>query len=538
MAKAVVLILEDNPDLLADIAEIVTKADCVPLRAGNPVEAMRIAASQRFHSCIVDLKMPGDTETGPLGGELFLRTLREFCGQRFRPSCIVVTQFETRERLREAFKEFLAVDFIDRERPDWRRRLAAAIPEAVKSTRINFSQEVVVEDGLAWDDLTMQEAVNGLVVEATKCTREEIHDIIASLFPSNPVVYLRPLARGRSGASIVKAFPVTTLEGSERMEIGRVVKIGTHADMDREVTNYRQYVHPFISGDPGRTTVLEGEPQYRWLLAGVRYSLIEATFGEITTFAGYYQSVSPDLICRAIEDLFTDTCKRWFTVARPRVCDLVDYYVGPRRLTVVRDAFTRHFPEQADSLVTKLVGAGLQVPNPILFFDHRRSRSNEYVFSIVHGDMHGWNVLVDQRQCRTWLIDFAKIPEGGLGHRLEDLARLTVSILFELLGRNDVQQYILIAEMLRDMRRLDEGLQVPTDLSEEYRKAWSAIQSILGIVGRIQYPRPDIDEFRLALIAQTWLAVRYLGGSVAVEKKWCLFGFLAVLCVTDRVGQS
>ena len=533
MRRPVVLVLENNPLRMGGLVSILESRDCEVIQAGDPVVAMSLARSKRFHSCVVDLHMSGDPPGGPFGGELFLQ---EVSKGRFRPKTVVVTQYEATDVQRHAFRDYEVVDFINKVTPSWREELVLAIEKAVERSGINFNQNCELGGGLTLDKLADLLATSNLVATSRKGGKDDVLDLFGMLLHEYDELYIEPLDRGDSGAGVVKVTPVVVTSPGKHKRAGRgvVVKYGSHDEIAREVQNYHRYVYPYLGGYPGRTTVLDGLPAYCWLLAGVKYSFIEADFDRIVRFETFYRSSEDEQIKTAIENLFTDTCKRWYDERNLNFRDLVEWYIGPQRLPELERLFLGLFPEYGGQLLIKIPGLDSSFKRPLDYLSAHKPAAREFRFSITHGDMTPRNIFVDSRDGRTWLIDFASMPEDGFGHRLQDLAKLEVATTFELLDDDDVVAHYELARTLTGQKSLADPIRIPSTLRgrRAYEKALNTIIAIRAMVRELQAPDRGVAEYFYAVYCRTWLALRYLDRSIDIRKKFCVLTFLCVLTET------
>ena len=173
----------------------------------------------------------------------------------------------------------------------------------------------------------------------------------------------------------------------------------------------------------------------------------------------------------------------------------------------------------------------------------RDSRDLAGRVSIVHGDFHAGNILIegDGDKTKIWLIDF---PHTHIGPTVQDIARLEADIKFGLLGDGLVAGKDVFAAILAfEDEILGDGSRHSLDLSEkicpqvndvpepvgiELDKAWQAL-SVLRRPVRSRFLRTDdAKPYYLALLSAT-LPVLYYRDRSPWQKLYA-FASAALLC--------
>jgi hypothetical protein len=165
--------------------------------------------------------------------------------------------------------------------------------------------------------------------------------------------------------------------------------------------------------------------------------------------------------------------------------------------------------------------------------------------SIVHGDFHGGNILVeDLDEPRIWLIDF---PHTHVGPTVQDIARLEADIKFghfseELITYNFDKLLVFEDILLGDGTR--QGLDLsarPTpqwpdmaaSVAAEFDKAWSALAVLRRPVSSHYLLGDDAAPYYLALLHAT-LPVLYYQNCSARQK---LYAFIAAAKLCRRLDR-
>jgi hypothetical protein len=161
--------------------------------------------------------------------------------------------------------------------------------------------------------------------------------------------------------------------------------------------------------------------------------------------------------------------------------------------------------------------------------------------SIVHGDFHAGNILIEEDDLtqRIWLIDF---PHTHVGPTVQDIARLEADIKFGLLpsGAFSVQDLYRFETAL-----LPQSVQQPPPIAalnpdpqaaptdSQLLKAWQAICLLRNFVRREQYLRGnDIRPYYLALLHATMPMLCYSDRSDQQK----LYAFISAALLCERLS--
>lgn len=154
MRPATILIIEDNPSFQNTMQTVVQKLGHIAVLKEDPVEAVHWARKERFHCAVVDRKLKGDSDHGPYSGDVVVEKLTKSPFSCYTPPIIIVTHFPDLAAQRLFFRDYKVVDFVDRTKPEWQGVLEQAVKDAILRTGIDFTQDVELDGGLVWGDIT------------------------------------------------------------------------------------------------------------------------------------------------------------------------------------------------------------------------------------------------------------------------------------------------------------------------------------------------------------------------------------------------
>ena len=175
----------------------------------------------------------------------------------------------------------------------------------------------------------------------------------------------------------------------------------------------------------------------------------------------------------------------------------------PDRLAqLVTSAFANFTEAGVDPQAETLTWGDQTYPNPLRLYPQILSRTLDGKKSLVHGDLHLRNILVDEAG-HGWLIDFALVKER---HNLYDFIKLETYIRQMVLSRPEYD--FSFAEYLQfEAALLDEAVAVPAD--RMLRKAFEVIRTVRVMAAR--YVKGNFgEEYWPALFLYNLAMVKYV----------------------------
>lgn len=506
MSHCRVLLVDDMPATLQALARLLRVEGCAVVTAASRREALQHFRSHRFHVAVIDVQLDPDNPKNRDG----LRLMRDIKQIDPTTAVIILTRYADTKLVTEVLKPVTSRHSVYQ----LSRNLAAAcldknsaeLRNLGRTVRDVFDEFVSINGALHIDDPANLLDVIPKRLRFTSASkpphdelREEADELLRKLFHDWDRVQLQPLSQQNGGYSKTIVFQVQPYSAGDPGAL-LIAKLGDHKLIEQEVTRYRQLIEGRVSNN--RTPVAIRPAHRTRTMGGIVYTFI-GLGGRVYDFADFYQQVDNDKqIDKVITNLFSDTLalQHGSTGAIRTRHDMRDYYVKKLRLDQAELA------EKLDELL-KLANAryksvedtkfwladGTRMVNPLTY-----ARSNDftanYFETIIHGDLHAHNVLID-RHLDTWLIDFA---DADRGPRLQDYVSFETSLAVENVGCDDpallhewarvlymarfIQMPELSDKLMRHsgmkkahraivtLRRL--GLNRPTDTLEEAEKTY------------------------------------------------------------------
>jgi CheY-like chemotaxis protein len=529
--KGRALVVDDQVVWLELFEELLHELGLEVMTAGNYEEAVRLLDGQYFHLAIVDVRLKDDDPNNTQGMDI-LAHINEL-GLGDVVAKIVITGYGTRDWARDSFKKYSVHDFIPKQGPEGRGFDGKDFIQSVESAfieklKINFGLDMEFVHSLSLDELASQIRLDGNRHEPPETLRWELDDLLRKLFPDADSLVVSSLSKGRSKTNVIKVEPFYAGRGQSGPFI---VKYGQVDDIEREADNFGKYVKKFMTGR--RHTDLDCKARTR-LLGGIIYSLIGAPFEKVRGFSEFYFRSSATQVCLVLDDLFNQNCSLWYQNRQPlRKQNLANLYwqalnATPDKVTACFEHRYPNFVGRPRITFRELDG---EFVNPIYHpFVKDKPIYLPVHNAITHGDLNGDNIFVDQDNY-TWMIDFSRT---GDGHILRDFIELESVIKFQLLDNETLTALYEFEKAILAPTRFDEKLILPErTITEEMAKAFSIVEHLRALAGKVVQPRQDMEEYYAGLFYHTLNLIRYYHLLKASNRKSYILLSSSLLC--DRL---
>ncbi|MDE3089325.1 MAG: phosphotransferase [Chloroflexota bacterium] len=520
MGKPTILLVDNREDILSSTRDFLAPNGYVVRTAKDEQEALLCCEQEVIHLVVIDIRLVDDRDEEDWSG---LR-LAAVLDPSFPKIILTGQQYPDRAALvrrvlgPDEQGNVLAADFV------WKKEGPGKLLEAIQRAfririRLNMNLKFTWEKGLTWRTLVDQLKLFRESSRAEKMKAEQVlKDLICRLFHNaNRVHFLRPTP-GRGPCAVVLVRPF--FNGAEGTVLA--VKFGPRDSIVQEVERYQCWVVPFAAT---HSTQLRGEPAWSRELGAIAYQFVPEDVDRIIDFSAYYRDnrVSNSAVVSLLEDLFQESCGKWYKARRPPTeaekkrldvwyreqLNLLDASQIQELRDVLSQLLTGKQPlyeafRLLDSglLQMKIGETTVTLQEPVSFAMDRESSmmgSNFFPIpsqvAITHGDLNGTNVLVDRGR-RTWLIDFYKT---GWGPSLRDFAELESVIKFELLTSDSLLLRWDLERALLAPQSLDETLRPNTKLFPQQARALAAIQRLRKLA-RLLTDTDDVREYYVGLL--------------------------------------
>ena len=281
------------------------------------------------------------------------------------------------------------------------------------------------------------------------------------------------------GYSQTRVFLVLPIKPGGESDAHVVTKIGPKSELQMESQNYNDFVKgslPFCAAQVFGYYE-QGE------MAAVNYAFAGGgSMGKTLSLEEYYSNhTAEQLKATLINLLDKDLGARWYAQSRSLTC-------------LFRDEYGRHLPEHDElekvvDVISRNVSSTSNpaqidipalstAPHPLKIYPDLLNATLRERRSLVHGDLHPRNVLVDETG-KGWLIDFAKTKTR---HNLFDFIKLETYIRIMILAPLHIHfSWIDYVEFELALNAQTLGQKVSMPANTHLAKAFTVIYTIRSI---------------------------------------------------------
>jgi len=365
--------------------------------------------------------------------------------------------------------------------------------------------------------------------------------------PDIQYVHVRPLPGGYGGSTTLLA-QLQRKQDEALLPRSFVVKLGDRREMADEYDKFHNYVLPALTRAPKFFRHAEWGAR-----AGIAYEFAGLDLdGEIQSLYQFYQGYAAVEVVELIGEIFTHLGRAWYQGRQPELVNLYDEYgllkkkqeliigqVG--EIVTEDDSYRANFAAVEGRLRPNLrpnFCPPFDIPwhDPVAFLRtwSRHNLTTSIYQSVVHGDLHARNVLVEiaQGEKRVWFIDFSHTGNGlsgdrtqqalregwpihpDRGHTLRDFCRLEADIKFiltRLQDENDLKRAVTFEKELMAGGLALSAPPPPVEVltEERFRKAWLVIRGIRQRAAAYLTNPDDLRPYYASLLHATLPMVYY-----------------------------
>jgi hypothetical protein len=224
-----------------------------------------------------------------------------------------------------------------------------------------------------------------------------------------------PVSSGRSRSIVFKAW-------YDNRNEPLVVKLAAAGKASQEGRNYHKYIEDNLGGH--FHAVLRRPPVIFWDVGAVLYTFVGAPRRALESFEEFYRrQTDPERILQPLEHFFGEVWGNFYQRGGEALKGSL-YCAYDEALSIAR-----HVKKFSKEEKINFQGIAAQLPHPAAWVQrhHEESLIPGASQAIIHGDLHGNNLFVDEEH--AWAIDFER---SGPGPILRDFAELEVNIAARL----------------------------------------------------------------------------------------------------------
>lgn len=442
-SKCYVLLVDDDRKLLQKLELLLVSEGFHVFTAASRAEALALVQQHCFHVAVIDVRLDENNPQNRDG----LQLMHEI--RAFDPSTgiIVLTRHLDIDVVSQAIQlpatgqlvatvyeasHSPASDFLTKVPEDLRK-----LPEVVarvfdEVVHINWALTVTDAENLLLQLPKRLRFANGKLPPPERLERE-IEEVVRKLFVGWESVELSAISVEQQGASKAVVLRATPYKDGVAGALA-IAKIGEYALIEREVVRYREHIERRVNNNRSPVAIM---PVRRTRsIGGMLYTFL-GMGGAVQDFAQMYHTTNDQAkINDVLNNLYADTLKHQHAVTytyhddadlRLLYTDLLRLDENELRKTL-NELLTLIRAIRRPSNPRKFwLPNGMPLLNPVEYALTADFRGG-YLETIIHGDLHAHNVLVDYRG-DTWLIDFANTGRGPL---LQDYITMEASLLVEI----------------------------------------------------------------------------------------------------------
>jgi CheY-like chemotaxis protein len=473
MSQGCILVVDDLPDWRATLAGILRDEGYEVCVAGDRQQALRLLEAERFHLAVLDVRLDEADEDNREGLEL----MRQIKAYDPTTAVIILTGYADVRMVQDALRPQanglpFAYSFV--EKPNSQELIEFVRRAFQREIRINWDLVIHADD--TFQKLLARLRFTDRPELPPRQLQLEVDELLRKLFFTCAEITLYPLEQGFSGSVVFRVEPRYSHRGRGESV---VAKIAEWPLIEREGRNFARAVQGVVGGHrlPQRLEYARTRS-----LAGLVYSF--AGLGEATGFAEFYSEAALADIIPVLENLFLETCFPWGRhdkVLQPSF-NFTGHYFSHLNLdsAKLQRSLSALFGKRHCLSPLVGIGAGLRfledisLVNPVEFILDRPLIGDAYL-TLVHGDLTGYDVILDYRQ-ETWLVDFAGTGQGLL---LQDFASFENFIKFALLESDNAQLFYEWERELVNSPTLQPSARLlDLALPDEFSKAHQVILAI------------------------------------------------------------
>lgn len=489
--KPRILLVDNDPGARVSYQALLMEWGYNPVLAmgigsGLVEDALQKAHEKRCSLALVDLRLKDDDNEQDMSGAHLAEKLKT----QLKP--IILTGTEDPNALRKLLQDYQDIPFFGKHdrRDEFHQRLDI---EAAKISAVKRGLRIENLDILA-------DFLNSDLGKQLGENFDQILDVFARLFPNAIELKLERLSSNSYPSNISTAPRPNSivLMVYESDFSPYVVKIARAGKIQKESSNYIKYIS---RRNTERFAARLDRSSTVWDIGGISYTMVE-NFGA-KSFSTFYENNQIREIEEVLHSFF---CVAWAhhynQVKAKNNLSLYNLYSTvweenwfEKRVKV----FSPSDIMRLDKILNKF-----DLPEPIEWFktniatpEQDKSLFGKVSVAITHGDLHGDNLMVDDKK-NVWVIDFERCGEG---HALQDFIELEADIYnrLEIHNVNFSAYYKMCILALR--QKSIQGFEIPSELTKDFRtkKALKTI-SILRSLAQQQTKISDAREYLLGLL--------------------------------------
>lgn len=418
--------------------------------------ARELAYQKRCSLALIDLRLVDDDDDQDMTGLQLAEELK----LGLHP--IILSGHEDRDFLKDMHRNHKDIPFIGKQ--DRRDDVQKIIDqEAAKVSAAKRKLEFVHTE-------TMNEFLESDFVKEVGEFSDQIVDIFAQLFPNAMTLRFEKLSVSGNAeiSSAIRPNSIVLKVYEDNLE-PCIVKLARVGKIQQEVKKYYQFISRKLTGNFNAQLIQQA---ILWDIGGAAYSFISGQGTQ--TFTHFYKEKSIGDIEEVLRSFFCDTWMKYYENFQQKsmenenssLFDLYSQIWG-------QDWYEKRVKELSRKNLDRTLNIlnTYRLSHPIEWLRSKvaetlldASKIAHLKTAVTHGDLHGDNLLVDNKK-NVWVIDFERC---GDGHALQDFIELEADILNRLIGSiTNPPEYFRMCMILFKQNKLKELDEMETNSSDK-----------------------------------------------------------------------
>jgi CheY-like chemotaxis protein len=350
----------------------------------------------------------------------------------------------------------------------------------------------------------LDEFLQSEIIRQMGAYTNQITNVLARLFPESKTLrFERLISPGSSVSSATRPNSIVMKVYEDDKE-ACIVKMARTSKIKKEANNFRRYILRKFT--EGLNLQQIGKEKLAWDIGGIAYTYQGGK--NARTFTNYYKERDIADIREVLSDFFLEIWGKYYKGGRydPPPLEKTDTSLYALYTATWGDDWHQKVREISPQTLKHLepILRTFGLPQPVKWLEDKLSSGNpefqqgkNILTAITHGDLHGDNLLVDDRK-NIGVIDYERTGEG---HALQDFIELEADILNRLhttgISRSAFWNMCLTLFKQDAIQELNEAETTSEDTQID--KAFRTISMIRGFAANC-IPNPNAREYLLGLL--------------------------------------
>ena len=524
--KGRILVVDDIDDVRVTVAGMLADEGYGVQVAATYEEAVERLQNTRFHVAILDVRLD-ETDIDNEAGLHLMHYIHEMDSTT---AIIILTGYAEVRMIQDALRpgsdgQSLAFNFLE-------KFDIGKLPQVVEQA---LEQAVCINLSLDFEDpgqvilgLAKRVRFQNKIKPNQEALVEEIEDLLCKLFNESDRIQIKSPQNGYSAAAVFKVVPWF---GDRGRGEALIVKIGESGIVDEEVERYNTFLDGLVVGNRVPTALNIARTRS---LSGILYTFVG--LGVAKDFSIFFSEAGNNEVQNVLRNLYQKTCSAFHrnAIISSTPVNLQEIYFKELWLNPVtleqgfQYMMGKRHPFHLEDTGRVWLGEEVTLLNPVAFV-----QKNDFQFpaliGIIHGELQGYNVLVDQFQ-QTWLIDFACTTRGPIA---QDYALFETFLLISAVADQNWQTIYQWHRILFETRNMTAvPLSPKLKQIETIQKAHTAILTIrrLAFVDAVILSE---EEYLISLLFNSLKLLTILN----LPAKQRNFALIASALVAERLAR-